>query len=81
MPSVAIGGYHGTALHRQICSQRFLSHASKDKDRFVLPFAVGLRAKGIDAWEDRWEMLPGDSIVQKIFEEGINNSSAVREAI
>ena len=34
----------------------FLSHASEDKDRFVLQFATQLRARGIDVWLDRWEM-------------------------
>lgn len=55
----------------------FLSHASEDKDRFVLAFAKKLRANGIDAWVDRWEMLPGDSLVDKIFEEGIKRAQAV----
>jgi len=55
----------------------FISHASEDKERFVSDFATKLRAKGIDAWLDRWEMLPGDSLVQKIFEEGIKNAQAV----
>jgi hypothetical protein len=47
----------------------FLSHASEDKARFVVPFADGLRARGLDVWVDRWEMLPGDSLVAKIFVE------------
>lgn len=55
----------------------FLSHASEDKDRFVLRFAEALEARGIHVWLDRWEMLPGDSLVDKIFEEGIRNSLAV----
>ncbi len=55
----------------------FLSHASDDKERFVLRFAERLRAKGVDAWLDRWEMMPGDSIVDKIFEEGIGKADAV----
>ncbi|WP_109125913.1 TIR domain-containing protein [Dyella sp. C11] len=55
----------------------FVSHASEDKDRFVLPFAAALRGKGIDAWVDRWEMLPGDSLVDKIFEEGLKEAAAV----
>jgi len=55
----------------------FISHASEDKDRFVLRFAERLREKGIDAWVDRWEMLPGDSLITKIFEEGIKQASAV----
>jgi hypothetical protein len=55
----------------------FISHASEDKDRFVLDFASRLRAQGIDAWLDRWEMLPGDSLVGKLFEEGIPSATAV----
>lgn len=55
----------------------FVSHASEDKDRFVLDFAKRLRAKGVDAWLDKWEMHPGDSLVDKIFEEGIKDAAAV----
>ena len=52
----------------------FVSHASEDKERFVLAFAAKLRAQGVDAWVDRWEMLPGDSLVDKLFEEGLRNA-------
>jgi hypothetical protein len=45
----------------------FVSHAKEDKDRFVLEFAEKLRNKGIDAWVDNWEMLPGDKLNDKIF--------------
>ncbi|NHV31740.1 toll/interleukin-1 receptor domain-containing protein [Burkholderia sp. D-99] len=55
----------------------FVSHASEDKDRFVIPFATALRGKGVDAWVDKWEMLPGDSLVDKIFEEGLKEAAAV----
>lgn len=55
----------------------FVSHASEDKARFVLGFATRLRAAGIDAWLDRWEMLPGDSVVDRIFEEGLAEAGAV----
>ena len=55
----------------------FMSHASEDKDRFVLPFAEKLRASGVDAWVDLWEMTPGDSLVKKIFTEGIGQADAV----
>lgn len=55
----------------------FVSHASEDKDRFVLKFAERLRQNGIDAWLDKWEMLPGDSLIDKIFEEGIKEAKAV----
>jgi len=55
----------------------FVSHASEDKDRFVTKFATKLRENGIDAWLDKWEMLPGDSLVDKIFEEGLKEAQAV----
>lgn len=55
----------------------FLSHASEDKERFVLDFATRLRERGIDVWLDRWEMLPGDSLVRKIFDEGLAQADAV----
>jgi hypothetical protein len=55
----------------------FISHASEDKERFVINFSKYLLKKGIDVWLDKWEMLPGDSLVDKIFEEGLKNASAV----
>lgn len=55
----------------------FLSHASDDKQRFVVAFAKRLRENGVDAWLDKWEMLPGDSLVDKIFEEGLKEADAV----
>ncbi len=55
----------------------FLSHAGEDKARFVVPLAERLRASGLDVWVDAWEMLPGDSLVTKIFDEGLDNASAV----
>jgi hypothetical protein len=55
----------------------FVSHASEDKNRFVTEFATKLRKNGVDAWFDKWEMLPGDSLVDKIFEEGLKEAEAV----
>jgi len=54
----------------------FVSHASEDKERFVLGFAERLRQGGVDAWLDLWEMGPGDSLIDKIFDEGIKESDA-----
>jgi len=51
----------------------FISHSREDNDRFVIRFAERLRQKGVDAWADFWEMLPGDSLVDKIFSEGLKN--------
>ncbi len=55
----------------------FLSHASEDKERFVLSFATALRSRGVDAWLDKWEILPGDSLVDKLFEEGLKEAQAI----
>lgn len=55
----------------------FISHASDDKDRFVRTFAASLRERGVDAWVDEWEIYPGDSLVDKIFEEGLKAANAV----
>lgn len=55
----------------------FLSHASEDKGRFVLDLARQLRENGVDVWLDQWEMKPGDSLVDKIFDEGLKDASAV----
>lgn len=55
----------------------FVSHASEDKGRFVLDFATRLRENGIDAWVDKWEIGPGDSLIDKIFEEGLKNADAI----
>jgi len=55
----------------------FVCHASEDKERFVLQFATKLKEVGIDAWLDKWEMLVGDSLVDKIFEEGLKQAQAV----
>lgn len=46
----------------------FISHDSRDKNRFVKEFATKLLEKGIDVWYDDWELQLGDSLM-KIFEE------------
>jgi len=55
----------------------FVSHASEDKQRFVVKFAQRLRENGVDAWLDQWEMKPGDSLVDRIFEQGLKPAEAV----
>jgi len=54
----------------------FVSHASEDKDRFVIQFATTLRSNGIDAWLDQWEIRGGDSLVDRIFANGIDEADA-----
>jgi len=51
----------------------FLSYSHEDKDT-ATKIATSLRAGGIDVWVDRWEIQPGDSLVQKIFEEGLSGA-------
>ncbi len=55
----------------------FVCHSSADKERFVLGFARKLWENGIEAWVDRWEMLPGDSLAEKVYEEGLEGADAV----
>lgn len=54
----------------------FLSHASEDKAGFVLPLAEALQTKGIETWLDVREIRPGDSLVDKIFNEGLAGADA-----
>ena len=46
----------------------FISHDSRDKERFVDNFARKLMENGIDVWYDKWELGFGDSLM-KIFED------------
>lgn len=55
----------------------FLCHASEDKDRFARPFAAALRAAGVDVFLDEWEVLPGDSLPQKIFDVGLKDAEVI----
>ena len=54
-----------------------ISHAGEDRERFAKPFAERLRAKGVDAWASFWEINPGDSLVGKIFDEGLKEIAQV----
>ena len=55
----------------------FLSHASEDKSGFVEPLARELAEMGVAPWLDIWEIRPGDSLVKKLFEEGLDTVGAV----
>jgi len=55
----------------------FLSHAGEDKGSFAEPLARALAVLGVRAWLDRWEIQPGDSLVQKLFDEGLARAHAV----
>jgi hypothetical protein len=53
-----------------ISPKAFLSHSHADKP-ITEDLARRLREQGVDAWLDKWEIAPGDSLTQKIFEEGL----------
>jgi hypothetical protein len=55
----------------------FLSHASEDKSTFAEPLGRELARRGVQPWLDKWEIRPGDSLVQKLFDEGLARSQAV----
>jgi hypothetical protein len=51
----------------------FISHSLADKE-IAEQLATDLLRKGIDAWFDKWEIMPGDSLRRKI-EQGISEAS------
>ncbi len=53
----------------------FLSHSSLDK-RKVVTVALDLQERGIDTWLDAYDILPGESIVDKI-NDGLTNSNFI----
>ncbi len=55
----------------------FVSHASEDKPSFAVPLSSKLAELGIKPWLDQWEIQPGDSLVQRLFDEGLKNADAV----
>ncbi len=55
----------------------FLSHASEDKAGFAEPLGRELASLGISPWLDKWEIRPGDSLVKKLFDEGVAAVDAV----
>lgn len=54
----------------------FLSHASRDKARFVEPFAAALIKDGIEVFYDSWDIQAGD-LVWKRISDGIESCDAV----
>lgn len=55
----------------------FISHSSLDKDRFVRDVAERLTQDGVDVWFDEWSLNPGDSLIKKIFDEGLAQTDVV----
>ena len=54
----------------------FISYAGEDV-LFVTDLAQKLRAKQLNVWLAEWEILPGDSLVDKVFEEGLKDADVV----
>lgn len=52
----------------------FISHASEDKKIFVNSFVHKLRDNGVKVWVDDDQLLPGDKLIEKIFDEGIGEA-------
>lgn len=50
----------------------FISHNHADK-AVAEQIAKGMRAAGVDAWFDKWEIAPGDSLIKKIFTDGLKD--------
>lgn len=55
--------------------QIFISYSHTDRE-FTEKLASELMRNGQDVWFDKWDIQPGDSIVSKIFEEGLANAAA-----
>jgi len=53
-----------------------ICYASEDKNSFVMPFTTKLAEKGIKLLVDDWEIRPNDSLIERIFTEGIKNIDA-----
>lgn len=54
----------------------FLSHAGEDR-AFTEDLARRLRGQGIEPWYSGWEIGPGDSLVRKIFDEGLGQADVL----
>ncbi|ADZ09355.1 TIR protein [Methanobacterium lacus] len=51
----------------------FISYSHEDK-YFANRIAEDLMKNGIEVWFDKWEIQVGDSLIEKIFSEGLSNS-------
>jgi hypothetical protein len=54
----------------------FISYSHSDKE-FVHLMAEDLISSGVDVWIDKWEIQLGDSLIQKIFLEGLENTDFI----
>jgi hypothetical protein len=53
----------------------FISHASEDAD-FAEKLAKRLKIRALDVWLDKWELKPGDHLIQRL-NEGIQQSRKI----
>ncbi len=53
-----------------------ICHSSDDKQSFVLPFSYKLAEYGVKVLVDDWEMQSNDSLIERIFTEGVKNTDA-----
>lgn len=53
----------------------FISYSHEDRE-FAERLALALHHAGEDVWWDKWEIVPGDSLIRKIFEEGLSRAKA-----
>ena len=53
----------------------FISYNNTDRE-IATRIAETLRQEGIEVWFDKWEILAGDSLIQKIFQEGLAEADA-----
>jgi hypothetical protein len=60
----------------QMSKKVFISYAGEDVD-FANDLATKLRAKGLDVWLAKWEILPGDDLVDQVFEKGLKDAHVV----
>lgn len=61
-------------MNEQLIRARvFISHNHSDKD-FARRVGMHLLKKGHEVWLDKWELLPGDSLTEKISDGMINSS-------
>jgi hypothetical protein len=53
----------------------FISYSHVDRP-MAESLATRLRGQGIDPWFAEWEIAPGDSLVQRIFEHGLKDANS-----
>ena len=52
----------------------FVSHSTLDQERFVHGLAERLQSNGVETWFAGWALLDGDSLTERIFEQGIGEA-------